>query len=90
MSIDKDGTFRNCPSMSLSFGKVEDTKVSAVITNKKFLKYNNINKDKIDVCRDCEFRYVCHDCRAYISDKNNIYSKPSKCGYDPYSSSWNT
>lgn len=25
-----------------------------------------INKDKILVCQDCEFRYICTDCRAYL------------------------
>ena len=28
------------------------------------------------------------DCRAYIQDKNNIYSKPAKCNYDPYNAEW--
>ena len=49
----------------------------------------NINKDKIDVCKDCEFRYICTDCRAYIKDKRDIYSKPLKCNYDPYTATFN-
>ena len=39
------------------------------------------SKDKVDGCKDCEFRYACHDCRPdSISD--NIYAKPYYCTYD--------
>jgi hypothetical protein len=40
------------------------------------------------VCKDCEFRYICTDCRAYLEDPYNEYSKPLKCGYDPYTGEW--
>ena len=59
---------------------------SLLSINKK--NTGSINKDLIDVCKDCEFRYICTDCRAYIQDKNNIYSKPAKCNYDPYNAEW--
>lgn len=56
---------------------------------------NNINgkwlitKDKIDVCRDCEFRYACHDCRPIANAINkNLYSKYPRCCYNPYSGIW--
>jgi len=48
----------------------------------------SINKDQIEVCKDCEFRYVCTDCRAFITDPDNRYSKPSTCTYDPYTAQW--
>jgi len=51
-------------------------------------KYWNITKDQIDICKDCEFRHICTDCRAYIEDPKNIYSKPLKCGYNPYTNDW--
>ena len=38
-------------------------------------------KDDIDKCKECELRYMCQDCRAYIKDKENIYSAPTKCNY---------
>lgn len=36
----------------------------------------------------CEFRYICIDCRAYLVAPENIYSKPQKCGYDPFTNKW--
>ena len=44
--------------------------------------------DKIIVCKDCEFRYICTDCRIFIKDNNNIYSQPLHCNYNPYIAKW--
>ncbi|WP_349664876.1 grasp-with-spasm system SPASM domain peptide maturase [Cellulophaga lytica] len=88
LSIDKSGFIRNCPSMAQDFGNVKDVLLEEAFIHKDFKKYWNINKDQIDVCKDCEFRYVCTDCRAYIENPKDDYSKPLKCGYDPYTSKW--
>ncbi|MDR2127318.1 MAG: grasp-with-spasm system SPASM domain peptide maturase [Prevotellaceae bacterium] len=87
--ICKDGNIRNCTSMVQQFGNIETCDLKHVITQKTFTKLWNINKDKISVCHDCEFRYMCHDCRAFIKDSNNIYSKPLNCKYNPYETIWN-
>lgn len=42
------------------------------------------NKDYIEECSVCEFRYICSDCRA-DSFSNNICAKPWFCQYDPIS-----
>ncbi len=88
ISIDSKGDIRNCPSMPESFGNIRDTKLREAIRQKSFKKYWDITKDKITVCSDCEFRHICTDCRAYGREENDIYSKPLKCGYDPYSLQW--
>ena len=59
-----------------------------MLENSDLKKYWFINKDKISVCQDCEFRHVCTDCRAYIENPEDLYSKPLKCGYDPYANVW--
>lgn len=46
-----------------------------------------MNKDKVAVCRDCEFRYACHDCRPDTLD-GELTAKPWYCTYDPYSGEW--
>lgn len=88
ISIDAEGNIKNCPSMSESFGNVQDTSLLEAIEKPGFKKYWNITKDKIHVCKDCEFRYICTDCRAYINDPADILSKPLKCGYNPYTGEW--
>lgn len=86
ISVNDYGEIKNCPSMKESFGNVKNIKLISVLKNKHFVKNWNISKDQILVCKDCEFRLICNDCRAYL---NNIYDKPAKCGYDPYTAEWN-
>ncbi len=52
-------------------------------------EYWRIKKDMIDVCKICEFRYICPDCRVFITDDTDILSKPKKCNYDPITAVWN-
>jgi SPASM domain peptide maturase of grasp-with-spasm system len=86
--IDAEGNIKNCPAMSRSFGNIKDTILQEAIEKEGFKDLWFINKDKIDVCRDCEFRYMCMDCRCFIKDPENIYSQPAKCGYNPYICKW--
>lgn len=93
ISIDSNGLLKNCPSMRDSFGNIKDTLIEDVIDSSSLKKYWNITKDEIEICKDCEFRYICTDCRAY-TERNHItngdidLSKPLKCGYNPYTATW--
>jgi SPASM domain peptide maturase of grasp-with-spasm system len=88
ISIDSEGNVKNCPSSSISFGNIEETSLIETAKNNNFQKNWFISKDKIDVCKECEFRYICVDCRVFIQDNNNPYSKPLKCNYDPFSATF--
>lgn len=88
ISIDKDGYIKNCPSMLHHFGHISETKLEDVIKNPEFTKYWNIKKDDISKCKDCEFRHICTDCRAYLENPEDLHSAPLKCGYDPYTCQW--
>jgi SPASM domain peptide maturase of grasp-with-spasm system len=84
IAVDKKGFIRNCPSMSNHYGHISVKSLLESVQNEDFRKIWTISKDQIEVCSDCELRYVCQDCRAYIADEKNIYSKPVKCKYNPY------
>jgi radical SAM protein with 4Fe4S-binding SPASM domain len=75
--------------MNIKYGKIQEQSLSDIIKLPEFQQYWSINKNQIKICQDCEFRYICTDCRALIEDKNNIYSKPKFCNYDPYTATWN-
>lgn len=83
ISIDKNSLIKNCPSMQENFGSISTTKLMDVVSLDSYRKYWAITKDEIEVCSECELRYVCQDCRAYTIHMNNIYSKPLKCRYNP-------
>ncbi|WP_312752613.1 grasp-with-spasm system SPASM domain peptide maturase [Epilithonimonas hominis] len=85
ISIDSNGIVKNCPSFKKGFGNIKDIKgLSTIIKKKEFNKFWSIQKDNINVCKNCEFRYICTDCRVYVEDDNDIFSKPLKCNYNPF------
>lgn len=45
------------------------------------------SKDKVEGCKECEFRYACYDCRP-DSISNDIYAKPYYCTYDVENGEW--
>jgi SPASM domain peptide maturase of grasp-with-spasm system len=93
IGIDADGNIKNCPAMPKSFGNINDTSLEDALLHQDFKQYWNLSKADIAVCKDCEFRNVCTDCRAFTEqtqfNKEGLdLSKPLKCGYDPYTNQW--
>ncbi|SFA47306.1 SPASM domain peptide maturase, grasp-with-spasm system [Pedobacter suwonensis] len=93
IGIDINGNIKNCPAMCNSFGNINTTTLEEAILHEDFKKYWNLTKSGIQICKDCEFRNICTDCRAFTEQthKNNDgldISKPLKCGYNPYTSQW--
>lgn len=90
LSIDSKGNIKNCPSMSKSYGNINDENldIESIVKSEDFQKVWHINKEKINICKVCEFRHICTDCRAYLEDPEDIYSKPLKCGYNPFTCEW--
>jgi SPASM domain peptide maturase of grasp-with-spasm system len=88
ISIDEDGHVRNCPAMGRSFGHHQAVALAEVASSSAFQTAWKMRKDDIQVCRDCQYRYACTDCRAFLEDPEAEDSKPLKCGYDPYTDSW--
>lgn len=81
VSLDRNGNVKNCPSLAetydLNMGLIN------IVNSPNFKKYWELKKDTIEVCKDCEYRYNCLDCRAHTID-GNISSKPVSCMYNPY------
>ncbi len=46
---------------------------------KKSLPYWRITKDQIEDCQNCEYRYLCNDCRAMSYNDGNLLSKMKRC-----------
>lgn len=88
ISINENGFIKNCPSMLKDYGNISTTTLKEVVSNEDFTRLWHLKKDEIEKCQHCEFRYICTDCRAYLENPENIYSKPLKCGYDPQTCVW--
>jgi len=59
IGIDKKGDIKNCPLMNESFGNIHKQSLEEAINQPDFRKYWNLTKDQIEICKDCEFRYIC-------------------------------
>jgi SPASM domain peptide maturase of grasp-with-spasm system len=90
ISVDSKGLIKNCPASMENYGSIFDEfSLINILEGTNIKETWNISKDQIEVCKDCEFRYICMDCRTFIENNDNILSKPLKCGYNPYTSIWN-
>ncbi|MDR0572097.1 MAG: radical SAM protein [Rickettsiales bacterium] len=45
------------------------------------------NKDIVEECKKCEFRYVCYDCRPNCNG-GDLMTKPWNCSYNPKTGEW--
>lgn len=89
ISINTKGEILNCPSMlNTNYGNIAENSLTSVIENSDFRRFWNIRKDDITGCSECEFRYMCIDCRAFVEEPGDEFSKPLKCGYDPETNIW--
>ena len=72
-------------------GNVLNFPLSHILHDKIVKQVRSLNKDNIEVCRDCEYRYCCFDCRPKskkASLDENLYAKPAECFYDPHTGKW--
>ncbi len=69
-------------------GNLNDSSLNEIIATNDDMA-QRLSKDKIDICKKCEYRYVCWECRAManaLSMETN--SKPSTCMYNPLDGTW--
>lgn len=82
VTLDRQGKIKNCPALPESYEL--KTGLANIVSSDNFRKYWKIIKDDIHVCKDCEYRYNCLDCRAGVA----LLEKPTKCGYNPLTNKW--
>lgn len=88
LCINSKGDIKNCLHADASFGNIYTSNLQSVIAGSSFTSLWQITKDSVAICKDCEYRYVCTDCRTFIKFSEDIYSLPSKCTYNPYVAKW--
>lgn len=86
--IDREGNLKNCLYMVESAGTLDALMNGGTVDFGKLKRWWGVRKDDIDVCKDCEFRYMCTDCRSFLKDPADMYSQPEKCPYNPYIGKW--
>lgn len=87
VAIDCSGEIKPCLWMDKPLGTVGCDNLKYLIISGTFDEYWGLTKDKILVCKDCESRYACNDCRVVANNasENGVNNgKPTYCSYNPY------
>lgn len=67
-----------------SSGNVKTSSLEEIVTG-KLQEYWSLSRDKLDICKDCEYRYLCRDCRPVsFGPTGELKAKDPTCLYDPY------
>jgi radical SAM protein with 4Fe4S-binding SPASM domain len=70
-------------------GNVKRKSLRKIILGREMLKLWRLSMDHIEVCKDCEYRYVCEDCRPWAYGlTDNLCAKSPRCTYNPYTGKW--
>ncbi|PWW27579.1 MULTISPECIES: grasp-with-spasm system SPASM domain peptide maturase [unclassified Chryseobacterium] len=85
--IDNNGDFRNYLSHNATFGNFNNTSITEIIQNSDFTRKWFVNNDNIDICKDCQFRYICFD-NSDIEFNGSSWRKLNQCLFDPYTNKW--
>lgn len=88
LSIDYKGNVKNHLSHSKIFGNVNNESLSTIIKKDSFKTKWNLSHDKIEICRECQYRYMCNDCIDITQNKQGKFIKTMKCNFDPYRDRW--
>lgn len=88
VSVDTTGIIKNCSSHNKEFGNVEKCEIAGIIKQHDFQQLWNVSRDKIVVCRDCEFRYMCSDSTLPILISEGVWKLSTECNYNPYIGKW--
>lgn len=69
-------------------GNVREQSLREIITG-PLTKYWGLSCNSIEVCKDCEYRYACRDCRPVtVGTTGRLTAKSLHCSYDPYQGEW--
>jgi radical SAM protein with 4Fe4S-binding SPASM domain len=89
IAITADGKIRPCIHSHIEIGNIEQELVDIDALLEKMEPYWTLTKDKVERCKDCEFRYVCIDCREISMRKKGEICGPNPlCLYNPYTGEW--
>lgn len=88
LSIDKYGNISNLLYDDEVLGTLnEPYNFAKLLDSDRYNEVRKISNDNIEVCKDCQYRYMCIFNTKTIF-KNDKYYKKDKCNFDPYTNTW--
>ena len=86
------GEIKSSPESQIIFGDINSgynfNSLSEIISGNEFQKYWYIHKGLIDVCKQCEYRYMCVDNRIPVQREEKEWFFKTECLYNPFIAKW--
>jgi len=87
LAITENFQVKPCIFSEIVVGQLGSENIRNIIT--KMEKYWDLSKDKIEICQDCELKYICFDCREFAYRESGSLCGPNfNCSYNPYAGKW--
>ncbi len=86
IAISSEGDVYPCIfARQMSIGKFPEMRLEEIIQGQDIQRLWKITLEEVEICRDCELRYGCFDCRALAqTTTGDLLSKNPHCRYNPY------
>jgi SPASM domain peptide maturase of grasp-with-spasm system len=87
--ISENGDLKNKYNSNVIFGNLKSNiDVIKLVESSEYRELSNIDKDKIDICKECEFRRICIDKREPLKRNSDEWYQKTECVYNPYICKW--
>lgn len=90
--IGEKGEIKNAPECEEIHGWIqtisEPQQLKQLVATPAFQRLWFVNKERCEVCKDCEYRYMCVDNRVPYERENGYWYHEQACNYDPYEGKW--
>lgn len=90
--IGANGDIKNAPETLEVFGNIVADPgylLADIVSQESFQSLWGVHKDLCEVCRDCEYRYMCVDNRLPSKKGEGEWYYEEPCNYDPHKGEWN-
>lgn len=87
VSITDKGDIKNYITHEKSHGNIKKNKLKDIIEKDNFKKLWFLSNDKIEKCKNCQYRYSCIS-NSDIEKIEGLYFKKNTCNFNPYTNKW--
>jgi radical SAM protein with 4Fe4S-binding SPASM domain len=89
LNVAPDGRVMPCiMGRDETMGNAAETPLADILAGPAAAARWGLTKDQVAVCRDCEYRYACGDCRPLAAAGGDRRGKTARCTYDPSRGDW--
>lgn len=87
VSVSSDGSIKNYIDHDFVFGNVKKDKIKNIVFKDNFKSKWLISNDKIEKCKECQYRYSCVS-NSDIEQKGKLFHKKETCDFNPETNKW--